>query len=263
MNLGIIGTGSMGGAIAHGARAFPDLALFGYNPSAAKMEALADTCGLIPCASPEDVCRKAEYVVLAVKPNMIGDVLEKIAPVLGPKKCLLSIAAGVSLERLRSLSGDVCPVVRVMPNTPLLVGAGVFGICFDHPAVQEEHRTFILDFFGRMGKPHVLKEHLFDAFTGLIGSGPAYVFHLMEGLIDAGVTLGLTRAQSTDMVKGLFTGSAKMAEKSDLHITQLKEMVTSPGGTTIAGLNVLEKEAVKHALYLGVKAAKDRSTELG
>jgi pyrroline-5-carboxylate reductase len=114
-----------------------------------------------------------------------------------------------------------------------------------------------------MGATYVLEERLFDAFTGLIGSGPAYVFHIMEGLIDAGVSLGLGRHESTEMVKGLFTGSAKMAEKTSLHITQLKEMVTSPGGTTIAGLNKLEKYGVKHALYKGVKAAHDKSRKLG
>ena len=263
MKLGIIGTGNMGAAIALGAKTFPELALFGYNPSEDKLEALAERTGLIPCASSLDVCEQAEYVILAVKPNMIQSVLEEIKPVLGPKKCLISIAAGVTLESLRSFSGETCPVVRIMPNTPVLVGEGIFGVCFDHALVQDAHRTFILEFFGRMGKTHVLKESLFDAFTGLIGSGPAYVFYLMEGFIDAGVTLGLTRDQSTDMVKGLFTGSAKMAEVSGQHITQLKEMVTSPGGTTIAGLNAFEKRAVKHALYKGVKASMDRSKELG
>ncbi|MFA6810019.1 MAG: pyrroline-5-carboxylate reductase [Desulfoplanes sp.] len=263
MKLGIIGTGNMGTAIALGVKTFPELALFGYNPSEDKLEALAERSGLIPCASSLDVCEQSEYIVLAVKPNVIKSVLEEIKPALGPKKCLISIAAGVTLESLRSFSGDICPVVRIMPNTPALVGAGVFGVCFDHALVLDEHKAFILNLFGCMGKTHVLKETLFDAFTGLVGSGPAYVFYLMEGFIDAGVALGLTRAQSTDMVKGLFTGSAKMAEKSDLHITQLKEMVTSPGGTTVAGLNVFEEKAVKHALYKGVKASMDRSKELG
>ncbi len=263
MNVGIIGTGNMGGAIALGVKNCSDLSLFGYDPSAEKLAELADSCGLIPCASPRVVCEQAEYIILAVKPNMVRAILEDIRSLLGAEQCLISIAAGVTLKTLCHCSKDACPVVRIMPNTPALVGAGVFGICCDHPLVQEKHRVFIQDLFGRMGRTHVLEERLFDAFTGLIGSGPAYVFHLMEGFIDAGVTLGLTRAQSTDMVKGLFTGSVKMAEESDLHITLLKEMVTSPGGTTIAGLNVLEKKAVKHALYKGVKAATDRSRELG
>jgi pyrroline-5-carboxylate reductase len=167
------------------------------------------------------------------------------------------------MDRLRELTDNACPVVRVMPNTPALVGKGVFALCLDDDRLSAANRTFVTGLLEHMGATYVLEERLFDAFTGLIGSGPAYLFYVMEGLIDAGVSLGLGRQESTEMVKGLFTGSALMAEKSPMHITQLKEMVTSPGGTTIAGLNKLEKYGVKHALFKGVKAAHDRSRKLG
>jgi pyrroline-5-carboxylate reductase len=190
-------------------------------------------------------------------------VLKEIKEYLRPDTCLISIAAGVSMDRLRELTDNACPVVRVMPNTPALVGKGVFALCLDDDRLSAANRTFVTGLLEHMGATYVLEERLFDAFTGLIGSGPAYLFYVMEGLIDAGVSLGLGRQESTEMVKGLFTGSALMAEKSPMHITQLKEMVTSPGGTTIAGLNKLEKYGVKHALFKGVKAAHDRSRKLG
>ena len=253
----------MGGAMALGAKDLQDVSLYGFDPSRERIESLRATCGLVPCVHLQELCEKSTYILLAVKPHLVSVVLADIREYLKPDTCLVSIAAGVTMERLRELSGDVCPVVRVMPNTPALVGKGVFALCLEDDRLTEANKKFVTDLLGHMGDAHVLEERLFDAFTGLIGSGPAYVFHLMEGLIDAGVTLGLARHQATEMVKGLFSGSAKMAETTDMHITQLKEMVTSPGGTTIAGLNQLEKRAVKHALYKAVRKAHDRSRELG
>jgi len=262
-HLGIIGTGNMGGAMALGVKDLSEVSLYGFDPSKERIKSLGETCGLVPCEHLKELCEKSSYILLAVKPHLVPVVLKEIQEYLKPDTCLISIAAGVSINRLQKLSDNICPVVRVMPNTPALVGKGVFALCLDDERLSEANKIFVTDLLEHMGATYVLEERLFDAFTGLIGSGPAYVFHIMEGLIDAGVSLGLGRHESTEMVKGLFTGSAKIAEKTSLHITQLKEMVTSPGGTTIAGLNKLEKYGVKHALYKGVKAAHDKSRKLG
>jgi pyrroline-5-carboxylate reductase len=262
-HLGIIGTGNMGGALAMGAGDLAEVTLYGFDPSSKRLESLRAACGLIPCAHPQEVCQRSTYVLLAVKPHLVPVVLADMREHLGPDTCLISIAAGVTMDRLKELTDHVCPVIRVMPNTPALVGQGVFAVCLEDEGLTEANTTFVMDLLNHMGSAYELEERLFDAFTGLIGSGPAYVFHFMEGLIDAGVSLGLGRQQATDMVKGLVTGSATMAATSEMHITRLKEMVTSPGGTTIAGLNELEKRACKHALYKAVKAAYDRSRELG
>jgi pyrroline-5-carboxylate reductase len=262
-HLGIIGTGNMGGALAQGAGDLEHVTLYGFDPSRERLQALEESCGLIPCEHLKELCTQATTILVAVKPHLVPQVLEEMRAYLTPDTCLVSIAAGVTLERLKQWSNQICPVIRVMPNTPALVGQGVFAVCLEDERLTPAHKTFVMDLLNHMGSAYVLEERLFDAFTGLIGSGPAYVFHFMEGLIDAGVSLGLGRQQATDMVKGLLTGSAQMAATSAMHITQLKEMVTSPGGTTMAGLNQLEKHACKHALYKAVKAAYDRSRELG
>ncbi len=261
-HLGIIGTGNMGGAIALGAKDRNDISLYGFDPSQDRLASLQASCGLIPCEHLEVLCERSDYLLLAVKPHLVPEILYALQPHLTSSTCLISIAAGVSMAQLKTWSGTICPVMRVMPNTPALVGKGVFALCLEDERVTEAQKEFVQDVLSRMGRVHVLEERLFDAFTALVGSGPAYVLYVMEGLIDAGVSLGLGRHEATDMVKGLFSGSSKMAEMTDKHITQLKEMVTSPGGTTIAGLNKLEQQAVKYALYKGVKAAHDRSKKL-
>ena len=257
---GFIGLGNMGGAIARGLASGGAFELHGFDPSADMCSKNADIMTIHPGA--QELAARSDYVLLAVKPQIMRPVLAGLAPALGPETCLVSIAAGVTLSRLADWSSNLCPVVRVMPNTPAMVGKGVYALCFDHERVDGPIRRTITDAFSSIGQAHVLPERLFDAYTGLIGSGPAYVYAFMEGLIDAGVTLGLTRAQATDMVTGLVGGCALMAEADGAHPTLLKEMVTSPGGTTIAGLNALDEHRFKFALSQAVQAAARRSGEL-
>jgi pyrroline-5-carboxylate reductase len=257
---GFIGLGNMGGAIARGLAAGGKFSLHGFDPSAGMCRKSEDIMTIHPDA--RELAASSDFVLLAVKPQVMRSVLAGLAPALGPETCLISIAAGVTLSQLVEWSGNVCPVVRVMPNTPAMVGKGVYALCFDHDRVDEARRQAVTDAFASIGQAHVLPEKLFDAYTGLIGSGPAYVYAFMEGLIDAGVTLGLTRAQATSMVAGLVAGSALMAEADGAHPTMLKEMVTSPGGTTIAGLNALDEHRFKFALSQAVLAAARRSKEL-
>jgi pyrroline-5-carboxylate reductase len=138
----------------------------------------------------------------------------------------MSIAAGVTQDKLRSLSGGRCPVVRIMPNTAALVGAGVFALCFDDPSLDDERKNFVRAMHAPLGQVHELPEKLFDAFTSVAGCGPAYVFYVMDAIVEAGVNLGLPRAQSTQIVKALFSGSAKLAEVPCT--CRLRELVSSP-----------------------------------
>lgn len=257
---GFIGLGNMGGAIARGLASGGAFALHGFDPNEGMCRQNADIMTIHPSA--QELVKNADYVLLAVKPQVMRHVLTDLTSALNPETCLVSIAAGITLDHLVKWSGKICPVVRVMPNTPAMVGKGVYAVCLDHHLVDEARRKTILDTFSSIGQAHVLPEKLFDAYTGLIGSGPAYVFAFMEGLIDAGLTLGLTRAQATRMVTGLVLGSALMAEGEGAHPTLLKEMVTSPGGTTIAGLNALDEHRFKFALSQAVLAAAKRSKEL-
>lgn len=258
---GFIGLGNMGGAIARGLAPGKTFEMIGFDPSESMRARQADIMTVLP--EGRKVAERSDFLLLAVKPQVMRDVLTNLAQVLRPGTCVISIAAGIPLDKLVKWSGKACPVVRVMPNTPAMVGKGVYALCFDHELLDQETKDAVTTAFATIGQAHVLPEKLFDAFTGLIGSGPAYVFAFMEALIDAGLTLGLTRAQATAMVQGLVAGSARMAEEQGAHPTLLKEMVTSPGGTTIAGLNALDEHRFKFAVSQAVLAATRRSKELG
>ena len=261
-SVGFIGVGNMGSAIIKGLAA-QKLAVHGCDLDRVKLDALAAEVGLKPEATPRDVVRACRYVILAVKPQHLAAVVEDIASELTPGHCLLSIAAGVTQERLRALSGGRCPVLRVMPNTPALVGAGVFALCFDDPALDDERKNFVRAMHAPLGQVHELPEKLFDAFTSVAGCGPAYVFYVMDAIVEAGVNLGLPRAQSTQMVKALFSGSAKLAEESPLHLCELREMVSSPAGSTIRAMVHMDRTGVRGNIIDAVTEAYERNVELG
>ncbi|WP_291321828.1 pyrroline-5-carboxylate reductase [Desulfonatronospira sp.] len=263
VHLGVIGTGNMGGAILQGLAGRKDLHLHGYDTDESCMQRLSSLCGMQMHPGPVDLARSCEFIILAVKPALAPAITAEIAPGLNQSKCLVSVAAGVRTRDLSFWSSQACPVVRVMPNTPALVGRGVFALCLDDHSLSRDRADFIQGLFQELGQVYVLPEKAFDSFTALIGSGPAYVYYFMEGMVDAGVYMGLSRPDATAMVLELFAGSAHMAQQENRHITQLKEMVTSPGGTTIAGLGALEKHAVKAAVLEAVQEAARRSKELG
>ncbi len=208
--------------------------------------------------------RGADVVVLSVKPQVMEAALKDIAPVVTAKQLIVSIAAGVPVARIESGIGKKVRVARVMPNTPALIGQGAAAV-----------------FMGKVCKPgdaelagkllsamcpvvlEVADEKLMDAVTGLSGSGPAYAFIIMEALADAGVRVGLPRDTAFRLAAQTLMGSAKMALDTGEPLCRLKDMVTSPGGTTIAGLEKLEEGGLRAALYAAVEAATKRSEELG
>lgn len=261
--LGFIGTGNMGSAIIRGLAPLGEVGLVGCDLNAGKLAELAAATGMAVADNPRDAADRSDYVVLCVKPQHLREVLESIRPALAGKKCLVSIAAGITMEKLAAWSGGVCPVVRVMPNTPALVGAGSYAVCLDDPRLGEDQKALLTRLFSAIGKTFPLPEKDFDAFTALSGSGPAYVMYFMEALIEAGVYMGLSRAVSTDVVIELLRGSVKLADESDHHVSLLREMVTSPAGTTIEALLHLDRSAVRAALIEAVAMARDRSIELG
>ncbi|EPR42393.1 pyrroline-5-carboxylate reductase [Desulfovibrio sp. X2] len=262
-SIGFIGTGNMGSAIIRGL-AKSGHEIHGTDISRSKVEELARDCGLVPAAAPADVVAACTYIVLAVKPQHMQAMLGSVAPKLGAEKRLISIAAGLTSEKLRAWSGGVCPVVRVMPNTPALVGRGVTAVCFGEASgISEADRNVVREIFGAVGQVHELAEKDLDAFTAVVGSGPAYVFYFMEAMIESAVALGLPRDTATDMVKALFAGSCALAELDGRHLSILREMVTSPAGTTIQALMHMDRTGTRGHIIDAVGASYRRSLEFG
>jgi pyrroline-5-carboxylate reductase len=204
----------------------------------------------------------AGLLVLAVKPQIMDAVLEEIATAVTADHLVISIAAGVTIGRIQAGLRAPAPVVRVMPNTPALVLAGAAALA-PGEFVRPEHLDLARAIFDTVGKTVVLDEKYLDAVTGLSGSGPAYVFLFLEALADGAVAMGLTRPEARLLAAQTVLGSAKLALESGKHTGELKDMVVSPGGTTAAGLAVLEKRAFRSAVIEAVAAATLRSKELG
>ncbi len=261
--VGLIGTGNMGKALAKGWCQDETFEMVGYDSSPKQLQKVAEETGLEVSHSLEEVAQSSDYIVLAVKPQQMQDVVQKIAPDLQKNQCLISIAAGIQRETLAQWSGHTCPVVRVMPNTPAMVGAGVFALCYDDRKLSGEQKDFLQGIFRNLGQVQVIREEYFDAFTALMGTGPAYVYYFMDSLIEAGVAIGFPREQSKDMIQALLEGSVQMAGQSGMSATELREMVTSPSGTSSAGMLELDRQGARSALVEAVLAACRRSRELG
>jgi pyrroline-5-carboxylate reductase len=259
VRLSILGGGRMGEALARGLRssgwAAPGEVVV-VEPSAERRAELAD---LLDGVSVEEEPVASEGVVVAVKP---GDVAAACAAAAraGAER-VLSIAAGVTLADLEAAVGDV-PVVRAMPNTPCLVGAGAAAIA-GGDRVEDDDLVWAEGILGSVGVVVRVPEHLLDAVTGLSGSGPAYVFLVVEALIEAGVLAGLPRAVATTLATQTVLGSAQLLVETGETPEVLRAAVTSPGGTTAAGLRALEASGTRSAVLEAVMAAADRSRQLG
>jgi pyrroline-5-carboxylate reductase len=209
-----------------------------------------------------DVAARCRVLLLAVKPQTVAKVLEEIRGDLTSEHLLISIAAGVPLARLAALAGPKCRLIRVMPNTPCLVRAGASGFAVG-PNATPSDAALVKRMLETVGVAFELSEGQLDAATGLSGSGPAYVYQVIEALSDGGVRMGLAREVATTLAAQTVLGAAKMVLETGRHPGELKDMVTSPGGTTIAGLAVLESRGVRGAFLAAVEAATLRSRELG
>jgi pyrroline-5-carboxylate reductase len=206
--------------------------------------------------------RQAETVLLAVKPQNMDRVLAELKGAVGEAQLLISIAAGIATTAIAAHFPHPVRVVRVMPNTPALVLEGMSALARGRHATSQDMET-TRQLFEAVGKVVVVDESLMDAVTGLSGSGPAYVFVIIEALADAGVKVGLPRDVAVALAAQTVRGSARLVLETGKHPGELKDMVASPGGTTIAGLHALEQGAVRAALFNAVEAATRRSQELG
>jgi len=226
---------------------------------------LAYLKGKYAVATTEDnrkAAREADIVILAVKPQGMGDVLKELAPVIDRKKLVISIAAGIPIRFIAERLKKGVPVVRVMPNTPALVGEGAAALATGENASGID-LAVARAIFDALGLTVVVKEDLMDAVTGLSGSGPAYGFIIIDALSDGGVLMGLPRDVALKLAAQTILGAARLYLDSLKHPGELRDMVTSPGGTTIAGIHALEKYGLRSSLIHAVEAATLRSMELG
>ena len=260
--LGFIGVGNMGGAIIRGLLTggfIPRENLIYYDPDPAR-QAQMDELGVEAALDNPEVMH-APVVVLGVKPQALPGVLAGVKEFARPWHLVISIAAGVSLEALEgAFPGS--RVIRVMPNAPTLVGAGMAALAPGR-GVTPEDLALALELFRAVGQAVVVEERLMDAVTGLSGSGPAFVAVFIEALSDGGVKMGLPRPLALTLATQTVLGTARLCHEEQMHPALLKDLVTSPGGTTIAGLHALESAGFRGAVMDAVTAAAVRSKELG
>jgi pyrroline-5-carboxylate reductase len=264
LRIGFLGAGRMATALAKGWLQAGLVRADGCrasDPLPQARQAFAAETGCPAVSDNREIAAASDLLVLAVKPQSMAALLEEIRP-LQKDRLIVSIAAGITLRQLADGLGSGCRLVRVMPNTPCLVGASASGYSPGDSATAED--IGLVDrLLNAVGVAFKLPEHLLDAVTGLSGSGPAFVYLMIESLSDGGVRVGLPRDVATALAAQTVLGSAKMVLQTQSHPGVLKDMVASPGGTTIAGLHALERAGVRGALMDAVEAATRRAVELG
>ncbi len=265
MRVAIVGAGVMAEAMIAGLladRAVAPAQLVASHPRRDRREMLAERHGITVMASNAEAVHEAEIVVLAVKPQMLGRVMREIAPALTDAQAVLSIVAGATLRTLAVGLGHAA-VVRSMPNTPAQIRRGIT-VWTAAAACTSRQRELARAVLGALGTQHEVDDEEFVAMaTALSGTGPTYLFAVMEALIDAGVHTGFPRELAHDLVVATLVGSAEYAAQSDLHPAQLRNAVTSPGGTSAAAIYELEKGRLRTVLSDAVWAAYRRTLELG
>ncbi len=262
--IGFIGGGVMGEAMLKGILASevdPKTVLV-CDHKAAKLKYFQKVYGVETTSENEEVAEKCESIILAVKPQNLDEIIEHCtASFRAKKKLLISVLAGVTTMKLEQLFPGGTKVIRAMPNTPAVVGAGAIVLAMGKYA-KEEDIKFARSVFGKMGSITILPEKLLNAVTGLSGSGPAFVALIIEALTDGGVLAGLPREVAVKLALDTVAGTVIQLEESGMHPAQLKDKVTSPGGTTIYGMLQLEKSGVRGTIMEAVRAAAKRAEEL-
>ena len=263
--IAVIGAGNMGTALLRGILGSEwgsKENLVASHPKRAKAETLAGGLGIDVTESNVEAARRGEIVILGVKPQILDSVLQEIRTALRKDALLISIAAGFPTSRVEAAIGRPVPVVRAMPNVAAVVRESATVLCGGRHA-NAGHLSDARRIFESIGLVVELPEYQLDAVTGLSGSGPMYVFQILEGLSDAGVRVGLSRDVSTALTVQTLIGAARMAGELKTHPAILKDSVTSPGGTAIAALHSLERNRLRAILMDAVEAATARSKELG
>lgn len=261
----IIGGGNMGEVIASGivsSKLVPAKNVVVSDVVKERLDYLKKTYKVCIEADNTKAVKSADLIILAVKPQTMGEALTDIAPAVTKSKLVISIAAGIPTTFIEGYLKKGVRVIRVMPNTPALIGEGAAALAAGSNATDND-LALAQAIFDSVGITVIVKEDLMDTVTGLSGSGPAYGFIIIEALSDAGVKMGLTRDIALKLAAQTLVGAAKLCLRGDRHPGQLKDMVTSPGGTTIAGIKALEDGKLRATLIDAVEAATLRSKELG
>jgi pyrroline-5-carboxylate reductase len=262
---GMIGVGRMGSALARGFLAAKILSLdrmMASDIDRAALTLLQKETGIKTTTDNTLLTKSSDIILLALKPDRVRTVLEEIRGTLTADHLVVSIAAGIPIRLLEDLSGGKARIVRVMPNTPALIGQGAAAFSPGRQATREDI-VAVRAMLESVGTAVELAEKHLDAVTGLSGSGPAYVFMVIEALADGGVKMGLPRSVAMELAAQTVAGAAKMVLETKKHPGELKDQVASPGGTTIAGISQLERGGLRAALIEAVEAATKRSVELG
>jgi pyrroline-5-carboxylate reductase len=263
--IGFVGVGNMGEALIHGLLhghlCRPDQILCS-DTRPERLKAIREKYEVKGTSHNTEVVKQSDLIIIAVKPQIMKNVVEEIAKYLNLSKLIISIAAGVPLEAIESCAKKELKLIRVMPNICVSVREGVSAIAGGRHALKEDLMT-AKTIFDSVGKSLFIDEYLLDAVTGLSGSGPAYIFLIIDALADAGVKVGLSRDDALILASQTLLGAAKMLIETGEHPGKLKDMVTTPGGTAIAGLHTLEEGGLRTTLMNTVEVATQRSRALG
>lgn len=264
MKLGFIGTGNMAGAIMGGIigqGVIPANEIIGADVSEAGREKVKEIYGIHVTADNREVVAEAEKVILSVKPQFYPAVIAEIKDQVREDQILITIAPGKTLAWLAEQFGRELKIVRTMPNTPAMVGEGMTAVCANESVTKEELQE-VLQILSAFGRTEEVPEHLMDVVVSTSGSSPAYVFMMIEAMADAAVADGMPRAQAYKFAAQAVMGSAKMVLETGKHPGELKDMVCSPGGTTIEAVRVLEARGFRSALIEAMKACAEVSRNL-
>lgn len=263
MKLGIIGAGNMSSAILHGVIKAGDFKVEDIYVSEILEDKLKKTAslGVNTTTDARVVVENSDYIIFGVKPNVILKVMDSVKNFIGDK-VIISIAAGISVDSIKAVLGKKAKVVRTMPNMPALVSAGMTAVCKTDDVTEEEMRV-VLDIFDSIGKTALLPESLINTATATNGSGPAYVFMMIEAMADAAVLHGIPRDTAYLLVTQTILGAAKLALETGTHPGQLKDMVCSPGGTAIEAVYQLESDGFRASLINAIDRCVKKANSMG
>ena len=260
---GFIGMGNMGSAMMKGLMKIYDKSeIIFADANRDRVISIYNETGVRFMESNAECVNNAKYIVLAVKPQFYPAVIKNIQNVLKPTQILISIAPGWTIEKLRTELGYDKRIVRAMPNTPALIGEGMTGVCFDENQFYPEERDEIMKFFGAFGRVSKVNENLINTVTCASGSSPAYVYMFIEALADSAVRYGMSRQDAYVFAAQTVAGAADMVLQTGKHPGELKDMVCSPGGTTIAAVEALEEHGFRNAIMKATDACYKKCTEL-
>jgi pyrroline-5-carboxylate reductase len=259
LGAGKIGESLLAGLLSAGWRKPDEIVVTGRREE--RMQELAERHGVAATLSNSEAVARAAVVVIAVKPQDFEALLGEIGPLISPEQTVLSVAAAIPTAMIEQRLADGVPVVRAMPNTPATVHEGVAGVCAGAHA-DDEHVALAEEVLAHVGRVVRVPERYMDAVTAVSGSGPAYFALLAEAMIEAGILLGLSRETTTTLVVQTMFGTAKLLRDENMHPVELREAVTSPGGTTIRAIRELERAGVRAAFLNAIQAAMERSQEL-